>query len=273
MPGPVIDPKTGKPTEPNNEPPKEGDFVPKSEFDALKQRLDVFEQNAGNFGNQPQAPPTPPAPSGPTFDEQMAKLDKAIESIDSQIDAAVADSKPVSSLMRERDKVNATKIQLRINREIEPKFAAGMQTIDYLSGEVTKGKMPYYDVVRKEVDSQLSQLPADQRMDPRVREAAYNLAVGQNIDKIVAAKEEEIRRSVAEAGNLDPNGQTGRTAGQQYSEGIPKPEDVLGPGAIAALNSKGVTVDEEYRRRGYKGWEDYYEKVGKKYFGEVTGEA
>lgn len=264
MPEPTMDPITGKPIAPPATPPP--DFVPKSDFDALRGRLDAFEQNAGKFSQQQNYPPPP---TGPTFDDQIIELDKKLESLDAAIDKAAEDGNPISKLLRERDKINSVKTRIEVSREFDPKFAAGVQTIDYLAGEVTRGKMPHYDIVKNDVEQHLNSLPADQRMNPQIRQAAYQLAVGQNIDKIVAVKEEEVRRSVAADQNMAPNGQNGRSAGVgNYGEGVPDPKKVLGSDAMAALRSKNVSVDQEYQRRGYVGWADYWNKVGKKYFGE-----
>jgi hypothetical protein len=128
--------------------------------------------------------------------------------------------------------------------------------------------MPHYDIVQKDVEAHLRQLPADQRMNPQVRKAAYQLAVGQNVDKIMAAQKEEILRSAAADLTMAPSGQSGRNTGAQYGADIPDPKKVLGSDALTALRSKGVSVDQEYQRRGYDGWEDYWNKVGKDYFGE-----
>jgi len=270
---PTIDPATGKPVESAADP--KPDFVSKADFDALKQKLDAFEsQSGGNYGPQP---PTPPAPSGPSFDEQIATYDKSLEAIDAQIDAAQEDGKPIGALLRQRDKINSAKVRLEVSREIDPKLAAGMQTIDYLSGEVTRSKMPHLDIVKKDYDAQLSSLSPAERMNPQIRQAAYNIAVGQNIDKIVAAKEEEVRRSVASDPNLTPDGPNARTTPTKYKEGIPTPKDVLGPEAMAAIATKygsasKENIDREYRNRGYSGWEGYYEKH-KSYFGDIEGEA
>jgi len=267
---PTIDPKTGKPVEPAAPTPE---FVPKADFEAAMKRLDAFERSAGGNYGTPQ-PPAPPASSGPSFDEQIATLDKSLEAIDSQIDAAQEDGKPISALLRQRDKINSMKVRLEVNRDIDPKLAAGMQTIDYLSGEVTRGKMPHLDIVKKDYEAQLAGLDPSQRMNPQIRQAAYNIAVGQNIEKIVAAKEEEVRRSVTTAANLTPDGQNARTAGANYGKDIPSPKDILGADALAALRTKGVTVDEYYKKQGYKGgWPEFWEKRGKAYFGDEGGEA
>lgn len=272
MPEPTIDPITGKPTTPApdpNAPPAESQ-VSKADYEALRARLDVFEQNAANFNRQP-APP--PAPSGPSYEEQLSNFDKAIDSLDAQIDAATEDGKPISKLLRERDKINATRTRLEVTHEMEPKFAAGMQTIDYLSGEVTRGKMEHYDLVKKDMDTHLSQLPANERMNPQVRQKVYEIAVGMNIGKILEKQKEEVLRSAAADPTTTPGGANSRVKPGEYSAGVPNPRKVLGDEVMSALRAKGVTVDQEYQRRGYAGWEDYYEKVGKKYFGDIEGEA
>lgn len=262
---PEIDPLTGKPKEEQQNVQSTPPPVSHEEFAALRQRLDAFEQNAaGNFS------PTPTTPSGPTFDDRIVKIDRQIDDLDKQIDEVNEAGKPgLSKLLRERDKLSEQKLRLRIKHEdIDPAFAVGVQTIEQLSTEVTKGGMKYYDIVKKDMEAHLRQLPPEQRMNPQVRQAAYKMAIGDNVDKIMAAQKEEILRSSAENTNDAPNGRNGRSSQQQYSAGVPDPKKVLGEGALQALKLKGVSIDQEYRRRGYDGWEDYWNKIGKEYFGE-----
>ena len=105
-----------------------------------------------------------------------------------------------------------------------------------------------------------------------MREAAYNIAVGQNIQKIMDAQKEEILRSASADAALTPDGATGRDGAGGNSD-VPKPKDVLPKDSIAALKNKGISVDEHYKRMGYSGgWVDFWEKRGKAYFGDPDEE-
>lgn len=266
MPDPVIDPATGEPKKGNGgtppDPPADGSViqVPADEWIALKTKIDIFEKG---FTHQPQ--PAPAAPTGPTFDEQISQIDKGIEAFDSQIDEAVANGKPVSALLRERDKLIQNRTRLHIKHEdIDPAFATGIDTINQLSDTVTRTQMPYLDLVKQDYDTALNSMPADQRMNPKIRQAAYNIAVGQNITKIMEAEHEKKLRESQEPDPPEP-GSSSR-ASNADPDTVPKPEEVLSRDTMKALRMKGQTVDEYYKSVGYKDWADFWEKRGKEYF-------
>lgn len=260
---PEIDPVTGKPVTPPP-PTPDPNVVPKAEFDDLKRRLDAFERTGPRFA----APAAPPPSIGPTVTEQLRTIDAEIDALDLKIDAAVQEGKPVSQLMKQRSTLDrkATRLQIK-TEDIDPAFSAGIQTIDQLSETVTRGKMKYYDIVKADVDEFLISLPPEQRMNPKMREAAYNMAVGKNVDKITAAQKEEMLREAANPPAPPPPGNSRSSNAKPGT--IPTPKEVLSSGALAAISLKGITVDEYYKKMGYKGgWADFYEKRGKTYFGE-----
>lgn len=271
MPEPVIDPTTGKPVEPTAPIPPVVS-VPAEEWGAMKARLDMFEKNY----SKPSTPsaPAPPTPSGPTLADSLSAIDKQIDALDSRIDTAVNKGDPVSKLMRERDTLTSKRLRLQIKHEdIDPALSAGINTIDQLSAEVTRGKMPYLNTVHDDFDSLLNTMPAEQRMNPQVRQKIYEMAVGKNIDKITAAQHEEtLRKAAADQTAALPTG-NGRTSGNGGTGkgGVPRPDKVLSKDAIEAMRSVGKDPDAYYKGMGYKGgWAEFWEKRGKEYFGEAA---
>jgi len=253
---PVIDPKTGKPVE---APASDVMEIKKADWEGLTSRLDAFEKG-NNFNNQQQ--PAPVVPAGPTLAEQVTVIDKDIAVLNTKIDEAVVSGKAVSQLMTERDTLTSKRLRLQIKAEdIDPAMSAGVDTINQISDQITRGNMKHYDIVKNDVEASLASLPPNQRMNPKMRQAAYNIAVGQNIDKIMEAQKEEMLRSVTElaAGN-PPAGGGSRNNGGVDNGDTPKPEDVLSPNAIAAIASVGKTPDQYYKGLGHDGWAGYYQK-------------
>jgi len=283
MPKPTIDPITGKPVANADDPNAAAAAaenvvqIKKEDWDKLNTRLDTFEKNAMNFNQQPAQPAVPAKPAGPTLVDQVQEIDKDIAALNTKIDEAVTGGKPVSQLMTERDTLMHKRTRLQIKYEdIDPAMNAGIQTIDQISAEITRGKMKYYDLVKDDVEAALASLAPDQRMNPQMREAAYNIAVGKNIAKIMEAQEEEMLRSVSDAANngTPPVGGNSRANDQPGKDTIPEPKDVLSPSALNAIKSVGKTPDEYYKSLGYAGgWNDFWEKRGKSYFGDEEAES
>jgi len=254
---PVIDPTTGKPVEPPaNDPPMLS--VPAEEWGAIKGKLDTFEKMGARFDQPP--PVAPAAPAGPTFSDQVKEIDGQIGVLNTQIDEAIKGGQGVSALLTERDTLTHKRTRMQIKHEdIDPAMALGVETIDQLSAELARGKMKHYDLVKDDVEDALKGLPAEQRMNPQMRQAAYDIAVGKNIDKILEAQKEELLRKPTDGeGGGEPPASKVRGAGDDT---LPKPEDILSRQAIAAIRAKGVTVDEYYKKLGHpEGWKGHFEK-------------
>lgn len=265
----MIDPITGKPVDGGGTDDKTI-TIKEEDFNDLKRRLDVFEQRtlaADEKEKIARRQAAYQAPPGPSLDDQVSEIDKKIDELDAVIDKAVEDGKPFSKALKARDELVGQKTRLRIKHEdIDPVFSLGAATIDQLSDAVTRSKMKHIDVVKDDYEDRLASLPAEQRMNPKVREEVYNLAVGHNLDKILEAQKEEILRSVSEAQNLEPGTHGGRSSGGAGDGDKTRPEDVLSKENMAAFKFMGKTPDEFYRGLGYEGWDDYYEKTGKEYF-------
>lgn len=251
---PVIDPVTGKPIEPQNTPPTVS--VPAEEWGAMKARLDVFEKG----GYNQQALAAPAAPTGPSTSDQIKELENQINTLDQQIDTNVIAGKGVSDLMKKRSTLDRqiTRIQIK-SEDIDPMMSAGMHSIDLLSSEVSKGKMKYFDIVKSDYEALLGSIDANQRSSLEVKQKIYDIAVGQNIDKIMAAQKEEILRQGHDNANNPPPGNNGRN--NQDDGDTPKVETILSRDALNAIKSRGMSVDDYYKKRGFKeGWKGYFEK-------------
>jgi hypothetical protein len=265
MPEPVIDPTTGEPAVGTPNPDvgvTDPDFVPKSDFDALKGRLDAFEKGF-SLGNQ-NIPPSPPPPSGPTLSDQVSAIDDSIGKLNKEIDLAVKNGEDISPFLSKRDNLTAKRLRLQIQSEdIDPLKQFGTQAIEYLSDSVTSQKMPHLPLVKDDMDRILGGLTPDQRANPQAREQAYNMAVGQNMNKIMDAQKEEWLRDNPQP-LPDAPSQSGRDNDGDAGK-APKPEDVLSEAALYSLKQKGQSVDDYYKSLGYEGWQDHYEK-NKEYY-------
>lgn len=255
-----VDPATGKPIVNDAANPPKVIQLTEDEWTKMNQRLDAFERTSFNANNRPPQPPA--APPGPTVADQLSTIDADLAKLDEQIDSQIEVGKGVSKLMRQRDTLNAKRLRLQIKSEdIDPALSEGVRTIDYLSAEISRGKMPHYDVVKDDMESALANMPASQRMNPEVRQMAYNMAVGQNIDKIADIQKEQILRESADslaAGT--PPGNNGRN-GQRGGEDIPKAEEFLSQTSLDAISSAGKTPDEYFRRQGFEdGFAGWYKK-------------
>lgn len=270
MPDPIIDPKTGQtrvdqqggaPPDPNAQPQMV--TIDANEWNNMKTRLDSFERGF-QAGKQVQPPAQPVQPSGPSFSDQIAEIDTQINALNTKIDEAVQNGKPVSKLMTDRDVLAHKRTRMQIKHEdIDPAFAAGVQTIDQLSDEITRGQMPHLSIseVKQEYDKALSNLTPEQKMNPQMRQMAYRMAVGkpENMQKIMDIQKEEILRSASQPPD-DPPPSNSRTSGAGDQGVIPKPENFLSKAALDAISYKGITVDEYFRRMGHEGYEDWYRK-------------
>lgn len=237
--------------------------IPTAEWEDIKRRLDSFDRMGASF-NQPQASPPP---SGPSFSDQLSEIDTQLESLNERIDSAVSSGEPVSRLLSERDKLTSRRTRLQIKHEdIDPALSSGLSSIEHLTSEITRSKMKHYDIVKGEVEKALSSLPPEQRINPQIRQAAYNMAVGNNLDKIIAAEKEASLRAEHLSTSPTPSSKSSRSSSSTSSD-TPSPRDILSSAALSAIKAKGISVDEYYKKLGYKeGWSEFYTKRGKAYF-------
>ena len=87
------------------------------------------------------------------------------------------------------------------------------------------------------------------------------MVASQLIEKITEAEKEALLRAPAdgEGGTGTPPTNTSRSS-NAAADTTPKPEDVLSKGALAAIRSKGISVDEYYKKLGHDGWDGYFKK-------------
>lgn len=252
----MVDPITGKEmTEaaPPTAPTPTNVVIPKEEWDGLKQRLDVFDRLGAQLSRMPEQQ----VKQGPSVGERLGSLDGQIRSFDAKIDEALSNGQAISSLLRQRDELSAQKLRLQIQSEdVGPLRDVGLATMDQLTAEITRNRMPDYDVVKDDYEAAMRNLPVDQRMNPQVRQTVYEMAVGKNIAKIRARDKEALLREAATNNARDATA-PGRGG---LDPGVPRPKDVLPAAALERLREVGKTPDQYYQSLGYKGWADYYTK-------------
>lgn len=273
-----IDPKTGEPApntdqeqDPNNQ-AQTPVSISSEEWHNMKTRLDVYERQFAQQAATAQQPaPVQAQPTGPTFEAQSEDLEKQIDALDDKIEKAIENGQSVRGYRKQQRKLQTELTQLTIEyKAIEPLRQQGMQTLTYLTSEVTRSKMPYYDLVKDDMKAFLGQLAPEQRADPKIQELAYKSCVGDEkvLSQILKDQKEAVLREAAAAPAPDISG-NGR---QQDNPKVPSPSKILGPQAMAALREKGVSADQHYKTFGFEGWADYWEKKGKIHFQDFITE-
>lgn len=264
-----IDPKNGdinQNLEDPNKKKEESISISKEEWQSLKTRLDVYERQFSQFQKPAPIQQTPQVPAGPSYEDEIKAVETQIDTLDDQIEEAIENGKSVKNLRKQQRQLQTKLTRLTVEHEsIAPLRRQGMQTLTYLTSEVTRSKMPYYDLVKDDMQAFLNQLSEEQRADPKIQEFAYKSCVGDSkvLTQILAAEKEKILRDAATATVPDVSG-SGRGAAQNKK--VPAASKILGPQAMAALREKGISVDQHYKTFGYAGWEDYWEKKGNKHF-------
>ena len=200
-------------------------FVPMERFTAaldevkgLNSKLDQFTGLlTGMLGTQPgqQTPPQPPA------------QEPAIDDITDD-DYADAVLKGDAARITKRTKAEVERARRDIKKDYDARFARlegqGMGILDQVNTELGQhalGSMPYYQLLKADVDAALKQLPAHQRT-PEMRAHIYHAVVGANEEKVYAHRRAEEARIAKEREALDTPGR-----GKEQSQG-PTPSTVFG---------------------------------------------
>ncbi|GAF86211.1 unnamed protein product, partial [marine sediment metagenome] len=193
-----------KPEEPELEPAPVPEFVTKEDFANLAGKIETLSLQAGNWG-QPQAPA---APTGPSVEQQITTVDEHLVKLDTQMDTAIAEGQPVSSIQRKREELIQHKMDLKYNTKIEELQSFGVFAIDQLTDKVVAKDMPMlqYPEVKDAYEKAIATMSPDQRMNPEVRMTAYSYACGANMDLIFDKKFEEKIRADAEVTTQAPVG-------------------------------------------------------------------
>ena len=203
---------------PGNTPPTTPQYVPVEQFnDALNSvkelgsKFDTFQglvtaAFTGGGQQQRQAPTAPvraPEPEIPDItDDEYA--DAVLRG-----DAAKLAIRTEAVAQR-----RVREVEQRLGQRIGQLETHGMAVLEQVTGEVGQSslaKMPYYQLLKGEIDGMLESLPAFQRT-PAMREHCYEAVVGKNVDKVMTFRQQEQARIAQEREAL---GVPGRTAGQQ----------------------------------------------------------
>jgi len=151
-------------------------------------------------------------------------------------------------LASEREKI--------VREYIAPLQQVGISAIADINQKLVKSEMPYYELVQKDMESQLSQVAPELRMQPQVIKHIYNATLGANLDKVVNAAIERKIRSEREGSTQDVAG--ARTGGQRSDQTV---EGYFGEDSLQALRSvgKGMDADSFAKKLGYKDAKEYLE--------------
>ena len=240
------------------------DFATKEDMATLKGAVDNLTLQFGNFG---QVQPMPAAPTGPSIADQTATIDEQLVKLDTHMDNAIAEGKPVSDIQRKRESLIQTKMDLKYNTKIEELQSFGVFAIDQLTDKVVAKDMPMlqYPEVKAAYEKAIGTMSPDQRMNPEVRMTAYSYACGSNMDLIFDKKFEEKIRQDEEVKVQEPTGKSGRDVSEKDDPNrIPDPGEILSADNLQAIQTAGKTVDSYYKSMGYAGgWDDYWIKTGK----------
>lgn len=227
--------------------------IPQSTLDKMGERLDYLEKRGPSFTDQPVAPA---APAGPTTQEILDGIEGQIEGVDKEIDDAVQAGTPFTPLTRKRDKLVEQKSDVRFRSQQDAFQSQGLQLIGQLTDEVVSKKMPHLALVKDDYEKILATMPATGLASPKSKMAAYNLAVGQNMDKIMDLDREKVLRKATDdvKANAAGAGGAGREGGAEGKDGkgeAPSFEEHFGTAAMDALKAQGTTPDEYARKQGH----------------------
>lgn len=267
---PVEPTEPSAPATPPDAPPKP-DFATKEDLANLRGAIETLSIQFRNFGQG--AAPTPPAPRGPTLSDQLSTLESKLESLDAQLEDAITSGKPgISKIQRERERILQTKIDLQSNAKLEEIRSMGVFAIDQLTDQVVSNQMPFLKIpeVKGAYDKAIRDLPPDQRMSPQIRIAAYQYAVGSNMDKVFDTKLQEHMRTSTAPPTQTPTATSGRTTDRTTHDPnrTPKPSEVWSEENLAALRAAGKTPDSYCRALGYRDFSEWWTKEGKEYYAE-----
>lgn len=141
-----------------------------------------------------------------------------------------------------------------VTQYVDPVRAQGADVIGQLSERVVRSEMPYYDLLKTDVDKMLDNMDPGLRMQPKVLKHVYDTVVGQNINKIVAREVETQLRKTTD-GDPTETPTTTRTA----SPKDPSAEETFGREALDSLKFlKGAPDPDLFAQRlGYKDAKEY----------------
>jgi len=267
----------------NGDPPADSQYMTMEQFqqqmEPFNKTLETVNKTLETLGKQPAYQPqqAPSAPAEDPFKSQrarIAEIDKELAGIPSKAESAAYEGKGMGELMDRQQKLMLERSEVQgqiVAGQGDPRIDAGFQALDAISTEVTAGKMTYLSVpeVKDRYEFYINQLPPDQRMNPQSKIGCYNLAVGENYQKVQELDKQAWLREQEEPPTQAPS--PGGPSGRQQPSGSGDeftPESFFSPEALKSIKqSRHRTVDNYVRALGYDGWGDYVEK-NKDYMGE-----
>ena len=240
--------------------------IPQAQYDTMQQnigRLDYLERPGGQFAES-----APIAPTGPTPAEQLgtqvASINTEIATIGQQIDEAITGGKPVAELIAKSASLTERKASLQTDFKLADVTSQGLNTISQLTSRIVADQMPYLSIpeVKRDYEGTLVNMSPAQKASPDAHKIAYNLACGQNTDKIYEVKTEEANRAQDNDVNVQGGGGgtgTARTPSTPAGNEGANPTFVehFGQDMVDRITTQGKSPDEWARHLGYKDGQAY----------------
>ncbi len=238
-------PQAPQPTPTPATPPAEDKFVTKEALQDFQQQMAAQQQQLmqsfattlGDALGQRMQPPAaaPQLPMPPTEEEW---------------EAAYENGDP--KLLRKLQKQEAAAMQAAFDAKLSAIEQYGNQRLETLAGRIGTGDMPYYDLVKDDVEAQMARLAPHLRTDPDTRKTVYDAMVGKNISKVLAHVSEQASRQ--EEGDLLPAGMGhgGQRRLAQAPEADPIEERLNDPKfkqTLARLGYKGEGAADQFALR------------------------
>lgn len=224
---------------PGPTPEKEDDppqYVPVADFNralddvkSLGSKLDQFTgMMTGFLGN------SSPGLTAPRVDTPPQEV--TIEDITDEqyADAVLRGDAP---LIQKRTRAEIARAERTMRKEYDTRFKTleqqGMSILDQVSSEIGQQSlagMPYYQILKAEIDTQLKTIPAHQRT-PEMRQWVYERTVGANITKIREFDRTEEMRIARDRDAVDVPGRSRDGKGVQPTGSTVFGEEILSPTA------------------------------------------
>lgn len=140
--------------------------------------------------------------------------------------------------------------------KLKPLQETGLNAIADLSGAAIREK-PHYEKYKDEINSYISSLPVESRVNPKAHDLAYDAVIGKHLNEIVDAAKEEALRSGSEDGGTGDPGNSGRGGKKNGDDEGKNVEEVFGKDAEEALSHIGLDQESFARKLGYESWDAY----------------
>jgi hypothetical protein len=210
-----------------------------------QQNADLMSTVNSLIQNQNQ----PPAPSAPA--PQLTGRE-----IDEMITNGEGGEKILSHFNQTIDqKLNDLKSQV-----IDPLRQQGGNAIASLAQQNAKNNLPYYRTFEKEIDAYIqNNVQPELRSNPQVYQFAHDAIVGQNVEKLMELKQQEILRQQQDA-DVTPQATppSPREEALKDPSKVPPPEEYFDARALDLLRDQNVTADQHAQKMGFKDYANMY---------------